>query len=130
MKYEVMNMGSESNPHNIDLGIGFSPLERVSFIKLFKEYKDIFSWAYDDLKTSDTKIIQNVILFKKDVNPFQQKLQKLHSSLETLVKIELNKLLAAKIIFPICHSQWVANLFLVWKKSGDSILCIYFVNLN
>jgi uncharacterized FAD-dependent dehydrogenase len=66
---------------------------------LFKEYKDVFMWTYEDIKNYDTKIIQHVIPLKKDAKPFQQKLRKMHPSLEPLVKKDLNKLLMSKIIF-------------------------------
>jgi hypothetical protein len=43
---------------------------------------------------------------------------------------ELNKLLVAKIIFPVRHTQWISNLVPVRKKNGDIRLCIDFRNLN
>ena len=99
-------------------------------MRLFNEYKDVFTWTYKDLKTYDMKIIQHVIPLKEDAKPFQQKLRKMHPSLEPLVKKELNKLLAAKIIFPIWHTTWVANLVPVKKKFGEIRICIDFWNLN
>ena len=98
-------------------------------MKLFKEYKDVFTWTYEDLKTYDTKIIQHVIPLKEDAKPFQQKLRKMHPSLESLVKKELNELVAAKIIFSVRHTTWVA-LVPVKKKSGEIRICIDFHNLN
>jgi hypothetical protein len=55
-------------------------------MKLFKEYKDIFSWMYDDLKTFDTNIIHHIIPMNPNAKPFQQKLRKMHPNLEPLVK--------------------------------------------
>ena len=46
------------------------------------------------------------------------------------MKQELIKFLDSKIIYPIKHSSWVANLVLVRKKSGEIRLCIDFINLN
>jgi len=57
MQFEFINIGTNNIPQNVNIGKNFSPPERQSFIKLFKEYKDIFSWTYDDIKTYDTKII-------------------------------------------------------------------------
>ena len=54
----------------------------------------------------------------------------MHPSLDPLVKKELNELLAAKIIFPVRHTTWVANLVPVRKKSRDIRICIDFINLN
>ena len=86
----------------------------------------MFAWSYDDLKNFDTQIIQHVIPMKPQSKPFQQKLRKMHAALEPAVKKELNKLLTARIIFPIRHTQWVANLIPVRKKNGDIRLCVDF----
>ena len=98
-QYEMINLGYEKDPKNFNLELGFTPIERVAFIKLFKEYKDIFSWTYDDLRTYDMRIIQHVISMEMDAKPYQQKFRKMHLKLETLVKKELKKLLDSKIIF-------------------------------
>ena len=120
----------ENNPQNINLGTNCSPVEREAFIKLFKEYKVVFAWTYDDFKTHDMKIIPYIIPMKEDVKPFQQKFQKMHLSMELLIKKELNKLLAYKIIFLVHHTTWVENLVPVRKKSGEIRICIDFQNLN
>ena len=50
--------------------------------------------------------------------------------MEPLVKGELNMLLNAKIIFPVIHTQWIANVVPVRNKNGDIRLCVDFRNLN
>ena len=86
LKYEYVNLDTEQNPQNINLGTNCSLAERVTFIKLFKEYKDVFAWTYDDLKTYDMNIIQHIIMMKKYAKPFQKKLWKMHLLLEPLIK--------------------------------------------
>ena len=54
----------------------------------------------------------------------------MHPKLEPTVQKELNKLLSAKIIFPIRHTQWVSKLVPVRKKNGEIRLCVDFRNLN
>ena len=54
----------------------------------------------------------------------------MHPSLEPTIKKELNKILAARIIFPVRHTQWVENLVPVRKKNGEIRLCVDFQNLN
>jgi hypothetical protein len=71
----VVNLGTDNHPQNINLGTNFSPMEKQAFIKLFKEYKDIFSWTYDDLKTYETKIIQHIIPMKPQIKIFQHKVE-------------------------------------------------------
>ena len=126
MQYEVINLGTPDKPHNINLRVQCSDEEKASFIKLFKEYKDVFAWSYKDLKIFDTQIMQHVILIKERAKLVQQRLCKMHPSLELMVKAELNKLLATCIIFSMRHTQWVANLMPFQKKNIDIRLCIDF----
>jgi hypothetical protein len=86
---------------------------------LFKEFKDVFAWTYEDLNTFYPNIIQHAIPMKPQTQPFQQKLRKMHPKLEPTVKKELNKLLTAKIIFPVPHTQWVSNLVPVRNKTRE-----------
>ena len=105
MRYEVINLGTEANTQNINLGSDCTHNEKSAFLKLFSEFKDIFAWSYNYLKTFDTQIIQHVIPMKSQSKPFQQKVRKMHPALEPVVKKELNKLLTTRIIFPIRHAQ-------------------------
>ena len=69
--YEAVNHGTQQDPKNINLGKNYRSIERATFMKLFREYKDIFAWTYEDLKTYDEKIIQHVIPLKENAKPFQ-----------------------------------------------------------
>jgi hypothetical protein len=71
IQYEVISLGTESKPQNIKLGSKCTLEEKESFIKLFQEYKDVFSWTYVGLKTFDTKIMQHVIQLKECSRPLQ-----------------------------------------------------------
>jgi ribonuclease HI len=86
LSYEKVNLGTNENRQCINLRLGCSRHEKVAFVKLFKEFKDVFSWTYDDLKTFDPNIIQHVILMKPQTLPFQQKLRKMHPKLEPIVQ--------------------------------------------
>ena len=126
MQYELINIGTDSEPKYVNLGKYRSPREKNKFINLFQQYKDIFSWTYEDLKTYDTHIIQHVIPIEASIKPFQQPLRKTHPKLEPLIQNEVRKLLDTKIIFRVRNSEWVANLVLVRRKSGEIRLCVDF----
>jgi hypothetical protein len=68
--YEVVNLGTEQDPKNINLGKNYIDAERATFMKLFRDFKDVFTWTYEDLKTYDMKIIQHVIPLKENDKPF------------------------------------------------------------
>ena len=71
MQFELVNLGSEVEPKYVNLGKCFSLEERSKFIPLFKQYKDVFSWTYEDIKTYDTCIIQHVVPIKARLKSFQ-----------------------------------------------------------
>ena len=41
LKFELVNLGSDSKPQNINLGINLTPEERAAFIKLLSRYKNV-----------------------------------------------------------------------------------------
>ena len=71
MQYEVINLGIPYKSYNINLRVQCTLRKRFSFIRLFKEHKDVFTWSYEDLKTFDTQIMQHVIPIKEGANPVQ-----------------------------------------------------------
>ena len=101
LRFESINLGTDQSPQNINLGLGLSTEERESFIRLLRHNKHVFAWNYDDLKTYDTSIIQHTIPMLPEQKPVQQKLRKIHPNLESQIKSELNKILKARIIFPV-----------------------------
>ena len=120
LQFELINLGTKADTKYVNFGKCCSPGERSKFISLFKQYKDVFAWTYEELKTYDTKIIQHVILIKAGVKPYQQPLRKMHPKLEPLIQSEVKKLLDAKIIFKFRHSEWVSNLVPVRKSQEKS----------
>ena len=74
LRYKVVNLGTKQNPHNINLGTNCTHAKKETFMKLLKEYKDVFPWTYEDLKSYGTKIIQHIIPLKEDAKPFEHKL--------------------------------------------------------
>jgi hypothetical protein len=72
--HETVNLGTPENPKNVNLGKTISKEERKAYLKLFRQYQDIFAWSYKDLKMYDTRIIQHTISLKHEIKPFQQKL--------------------------------------------------------
>jgi hypothetical protein len=97
---------------------------------LLKEFFDVFAWTYEDLRTSDTSIIEHKIPLKEDTKPFRKKLTKINPMLLLVMEKEVKKILDAKIIIPLRYSEWVTNLVPVRKKNGEIRLCVDFQNLN
>ena len=57
LQFEMINLGTEAELKYVNLAKCCSFGERSKFINLFRQFKDVFAWAYEYLKTYDTKII-------------------------------------------------------------------------
>ena len=110
--------------------MGLNADQKSKFCSLIKEFADVFSWEYSDLKNYDTNIIHHRIPLEKDIIPFKQKLRPINPLLLPVIEKEIHKLLKAKIIIPLRYSKWIANLVVVRKKNGEIRLCVDFRNLN
>jgi hypothetical protein len=115
---QYQHLGTPENPKNVNLDKTIPKEDMKSYLKIFKEYQEVFSWPYQEFKTYDTHIIQHTISLKSGVKPFQKNLRKYHPSLEPLMYQEMKKLLDAKIIFQVRHSAWVVNMVHVRRSLG------------
>ena len=100
------------------------------YLNLFKIYKVVFAWSYEDLKSFDTNIVQHKIPLKSGINPCKKKLRKINPLLLPSIENEVRKLLQGNIIVPLRYSEWIANLVPIQKKNGEIRLCVDFQNLN
>jgi hypothetical protein len=127
---EDCNIGTQESPKIIKLTMTLSPEIKERYIKLMKNFPDVFSWSYEDLKVCDTTVIQHVMPIRDDQKPFKQKLRRINHLLLLLIEKEVRNLFDANIIVSLTFSKWLANLVLVKKKSGEIRLCVDFRNLN
>jgi hypothetical protein len=67
---EDCNIGTWEDPKIIKLSKTLSPEIKQRYISLMKDFPDVFSWSYEDLKVYDTKVIQHVIPIKDDKKTF------------------------------------------------------------
>ncbi|KAH9316680.1 hypothetical protein KI387_025307, partial [Taxus chinensis] len=74
--------------------------------------------------------MQHSIPLKPGIKPFKQKQRQYNPKIADTIFQEIQKLLKAKIIFPIHHSTWIANIVPVRKKNGEIRICVDFRNLN
>jgi hypothetical protein len=124
------NLGTEKNPKYVKLSSSLSKEQRYEYVKLLKEFADVFAWKYEDLQTYDTSIIEQKIPLKDDTKPFRKKLRQINPMLLPIMEKEVKKLLDAKIIISLRYFEWVDNLAPMRKKNGEIRLCVDFRNLN
>jgi hypothetical protein len=127
---EDCDIGTKEEPRIVKISKYLPPEMKGKYANLLQQYKDVFAWSYNELRTYDTIVIEHKIPLKPDVKPFRHKLRKINPILLPMVEKEVKNILDAKIIVPLRYFDWVANLVTVRKKSGEIILCMDFRNLN
>jgi len=65
------NLGSKEEPKYVKLSSSLLEDQRDGYIKLLKEFSNVFAWKYEDLETYDTGIIENRVPLKDDTKPFR-----------------------------------------------------------
>jgi hypothetical protein len=125
-----VNIGTDKSPKYVNLGVDCTTEEVDQYVSLFKKYIDLFTWTYDDLKAYNKTIFQHIIPLREEVKPVKQKIRMMNPKLKPLVKIELEKLKTARIIYPTILSNWLSNPVIVRKKTGEIQMCVDFRDLN
>jgi hypothetical protein len=115
---------------NINLGANFTPDEVVSYTALFKEFRDVFTWSYEEMPRIEPSIIVHEIKTYPDAKPVRQKLCPVHPKKIAAIKAEVEKLLKSGFIYPVPLTEWVSNLVSVAKKQGTIRVCFDYQDLN
>lgn len=68
---EDCNLGTKEDPKFVKLSKTLSLLEKEEYVKIFKEFRDVFAWRYVDLKTYDTSVFQHQIPLNDVAKPFR-----------------------------------------------------------
>jgi hypothetical protein len=96
-----VDIGRDKSLKYVNLGVDCTTEEVDQYVSLFKEYIDVFTWTYDDLKSYYKMIFQHIISLREEVKLVKQKIRMMNPKLKPVVKIELDKLKKAWIIYPI-----------------------------
>ena len=85
---------------------------------LLKEFKDVFSWSYNDMCGLDTDIVQHKLPLKPECPLVRQKLRRMKPKMSLKIKEEVQKQFDVGFLAVEKYFQWVANIVSVLKKDG------------
>lgn len=71
VEVEDCDIGIEKEPRIINISKNMTTEIKERYIKLMKDFLDVFSWSYDDLRVYDTSVIQHTIPVKESENHFK-----------------------------------------------------------
>lgn len=103
---------------NIYIGVSCSPYDIMVYTTLFKEFRDVFTWSYEEMPGIDPSIVVHEIPTYPNTKPIRQWFHPMHPRKATAIEEEVEKILKAGFIYPIPMIDWVSNIVPVTKKQG------------
>jgi hypothetical protein len=103
----------------------------ISNIKnLLHEYQDLFPTKFTDMKGIKGTMGKMKIPLRENVRPIKQRPYRLNPKYKQKVKIELDRMMEARIIEPIEEFEWISPMVVQDKKSGEIRICVDLRKLN
>jgi hypothetical protein len=115
---------------NVHIGASCSPDEVVTYTSLFKEFRDIFAWSYEEMPGIDPEIVIHEIKTYPNVKPVRQRLRPIYPRKAAAINLEVEKLLKADFIYSVALIDWVSNLVPIDKKQGTIRVCVDYRDIN
>jgi hypothetical protein len=115
---------------NVHIGASCSSDEIITYTSLFKEFRDIFAWSYEEMSGIDPEIVIHEIKTYPDAKPIRQRLHPVHPRKAAAIKLEVEKLIKADFIYPMALTDWVSNLVPIDKKQGTIRVCVDYRDIN
>ena len=126
-----MNLGEGDQPKEIWIGDDWDLVLKVTTLRIFLEYKDVFAWTYKDLKGVPPELSVHRIPLVPGASPVWKRPYRINKNYAERVGEEITKMLEAKIIFKVQTSEWVSPIVISLKKDGAQIqICVDFRCLN
>lgn len=115
---------------NIHIGVSCSPNEIRVYTELFKEFRDVFAWSYEEIPGIDPTIVLHEIPTFPGAKHVRQRLHPVHPRKASAIKAEVEKLLKDGFIYPIPLTDWVSNIVPIAKKKGTIHVCVDYRDIN
>ncbi|GJX70895.1 reverse transcriptase domain-containing protein [Tanacetum coccineum] len=96
--------------------------EKAALIKVLKSHKRAIAWKLSDIKGINPEFYTHKILMEEDYKPAVQHQRRVNPKIHDVIKKEVEKLLDARLIYPISDSPWVSPVHCVPKKGGFTIV--------
>ncbi|GJX36399.1 reverse transcriptase domain-containing protein [Tanacetum coccineum] len=119
LEYEFLE-GNDKLP--VKIAKDLSVEEKAALIKVLKSHKQAIAWKLSDIKGINPEFYTHKILMEEDYKPAVQHQRRVNPKIHDVIKKEVEKLLNARLIYPISDSPWVSPVHCVPKKGGFTIV--------
>jgi hypothetical protein len=119
LKYAFLNNNKDSP---IIISDKLSQEESLRLITVLEKHHAAFGYSLHDLKGISHILCTHLIPTDLEITPSREPQRRLNNTMRKVVKKEVLKLLDARIIYPVPHSEWVSLVQVVPKKGGMTVV--------
>ncbi|MCH82234.1 hypothetical protein A2U01_0003035 [Trifolium medium] len=119
LKYVFLGEG-ETKPAIISNSL--PPEHEEKLLAVLRGNKEALGWSIEDLKGISPAFCMHKIKMEESYKPVVQPQRRLNPAMKEVLKKELQKLMAAGMIYPISYSPWVSPVHMVPKKGGITVM--------
>lgn len=113
-----MKLDPDNDEKTVIIGEELAPEEEEALVNFLKENKSVFAWSAQDLHGVSRQVIEHNLNMKPRVKPKKQKVRKMSDEKVEAIKVEVKRLLEARVIREVQYPQWLTNTVPVKKKYG------------
>ncbi|GJR66933.1 reverse transcriptase domain-containing protein [Tanacetum coccineum] len=83
--------------------------EKAALIKVLKSHKQALAWQLSDIMGINPEFCTHKIIMEDDFTPAVQHQRRVNPKIHDVIKKEVEKLLDARLIYPISDSPWISK---------------------
>jgi hypothetical protein len=130
IKIKKVNIGIEKTPKFENVGDYWDDATIIKITKILHEYQDLFPTKFTDMKRIKGTMGETKIPLGLDERPIKKIPYRLDPKYKQKVRIELDRMLGARIIEPIEEFEWISPMVVQDKKTREIIICVVLRKLN
>lgn len=127
---EEVDLGEGSIKRPTYISANIHPQLKVEVVQLLREFKDYFTWDYDEMPGLSRELIELKLPIKPGKKPVKQNPRRFAPAILSKIKGEVERLIRCNFIHTARYVEWLANIVPVVKKNGTLRVCIDFRDLN
>jgi hypothetical protein len=117
IKVKKVNIGTVENPKMDNIGDYWDEQTVEIITKLLLEYNDLFPTTFTEMKGIAGELGEMKIPLRAEARPIRHRPYILNPIYKKKVKVEIDRMLEARIIEPVEESEWISPMVVQEKKT-------------
>ena len=129
-KLEDVDIGEDDHQRLVLVAKNLPVVFEIELEQTLREYHDVISWSYDDMKGLDPQFYQHKINLSPHTIPIKQRRYRFNPNYVAKVKEEIEKLLRVGFIRQVKQTTWLSPIVAMPKMNGKLRVCVDYRKLS